>query len=138
MPLSDIEFRKIRQYACRPCETVTAAPIPPAVIDGSMAALSLLAWVASSKYLDHLPLYRIEPIGARWASSTPCLPWQSCTPWLLASRNTVAAGSGTAKAIKHALKRWHALQRYARSGSMPIDNNPVENVIRPIAIGKKN
>jgi transposase len=30
------------------------------------------------------------------------------------------------------------LQRYARSGSLPIDNNPVENVIRPIVIGKKN
>ena len=31
-----------------------------------------------------------------------------------------------------------ALQRYASSGSLPIDNNPVENAIRPIAIGKKN
>jgi transposase len=58
--------------------------------------------------------------------------------WLLATELTVAAGSGTAKAITHALKRWPALQRYASSGSLPIDNNPVENVIRPIAIGKKN
>lgn len=58
--------------------------------------------------------------------------------WLLASRSTVAAGSGTAKAIEHALKRWPALQCYASSGNPPIDNNPVENAIRPIAIGKKN
>ncbi|MET3134757.1 hypothetical protein AAKU55_005059, partial [Oxalobacteraceae bacterium GrIS 1.11] len=58
--------------------------------------------------------------------------------WLLASQRSVAAGSGTAKAIDHALKRWPALQRYARSGNLPIDNNPVENAIRPIAIGKKN
>ncbi len=28
--------------------------------------------------------------------------------------------------------------RYAGSGILPIDNNPVENAIRPIAIGKKN
>src|SRR5476649_1817837 len=50
--------RHIRpQYACRPCETVTAAPIP--------AAMGLLAWIAASKYLDHLPLYRIEQIAAR-------------------------------------------------------------------------
>jgi len=28
--------------------------------------------------------------------------------------------------------------RYADSGVLPIDNNPVENAIRPIAIGKKN
>lgn len=31
-----------------------------------------------------------------------------------------------------------ALIRYAESGSLPIDNNPIENAIRPIAIGKKN
>lgn len=58
--------RHIRpQYACRPCETVTAAPIPPAVIDGGLAAVGLLAWIAACKYLDHLPLYRIEQIAAR-------------------------------------------------------------------------
>jgi hypothetical protein len=28
--------------------------------------------------------------------------------------------------------------RYADSGTLPIDNNPVENTIRPIAVGKKN
>ena len=53
------------QYACRSCETVTAAPVDPAVIDGGMAAPGLLAWVAASKYLDHLPLYRLEQIAAR-------------------------------------------------------------------------
>ena len=58
--------------------------------------------------------------------------------WLLTTQSSVATGSGTAKAIEHALKRWPALQRYASSGSLPIDNNPVENAIRPIAIGKKN
>src|SRR5471030_2420525 len=54
------------------------------------------------------------------------------------TQRTIAAGSSTAKAIDHALKRWPALARYAESGSLPIDNNPVENAIRPIAIGKKN
>ena len=58
--------RHIRpQYACRQCETITAAPVPPAVIDGGMATPGLLAWVAISKYLDHLPLYRVEQIAAR-------------------------------------------------------------------------
>jgi transposase/nucleoside-diphosphate-sugar epimerase len=58
--------RHIRpQYACRACETVTAAQVPPAVIDGGLAAPGLLAWVAVSKYADHLPLYRIEQIAAR-------------------------------------------------------------------------
>jgi hypothetical protein len=58
--------------------------------------------------------------------------------WLHATRKTVAEGSGTARAIDYSLKRWQALIRYADSGDRPIDNNPVENAIRPIAIGKKN
>jgi hypothetical protein len=58
--------------------------------------------------------------------------------WLHATRATVAAGSGTGKAIDHAIKRWPALVRFAASGTLPIDNNPVENTIRPIALGKKN
>lgn len=58
--------RHIRpQYACRTCETVTAAPVPAAVIDGGLAAPGLHAWVLIQKYLDHLPLYRIEKISER-------------------------------------------------------------------------
>jgi transposase len=30
-----------------------------------MAAVGLLTWVLISKYLDHLPLYRLEQIAAR-------------------------------------------------------------------------
>ncbi len=298
--------RHIRpQYACRACETVSAAPIPPAVIDGGMAATGLLSWVAISKFLDHLPLYRLEQIAARdgvtlsrttmaeWigrigvalqplvdrlvahllerrilhADETPvqqldpgrgktkraylwayqsnvletgppivvfdyqpsragqhaqnflsewrghlmvddfggykalfadgvtelgCLAHvrrkffdlnaaqsnpiaqetlgriaalyaieaqgremdivartqlrqeqaqpllQSLHDWLIRTRMTVAHGGGTARAIDYSLKRWAALRRYATDGRLPIDNNPVENAIRPIAIGKKN
>ncbi len=42
------------------------------------------------------------------------------------------------KAIGYTVKRWSALIRYAETGYLPIDNNPVENCIRAIAIGKKN
>ncbi len=59
-------IRHVRpQYACRPCETVIAAPIPPAVIDGGIATVGLLTWVMIGKYQDHLPLYRLEQIAAR-------------------------------------------------------------------------
>jgi transposase len=58
--------RHIRpQYACTECETVTAAPIPAAVIDGGMATVGLLVWVIINKFADHLPLYRIGQIAAR-------------------------------------------------------------------------
>ena len=65
-PAKFFVHRHIRpQYACRGCETITAAPIPPAIIDSGMAAVGLLTWVLISKYLDHLPLYRLEQIAAR-------------------------------------------------------------------------
>ena len=46
--------------------------------------------------------------------------------------------SGLARAIDYSLNRWPSLIRYAQTGNLPTDNNPVENAIRPIAIGKKN
>ena len=58
--------------------------------------------------------------------------------WLIGLRPKVANGGALAKAIDYTLKRWPALIRYAETGHLPVDNNPVENVIRPIAIGKKN
>jgi len=65
-PAKFFVHRHIRpQYACRRCETMTAAPIPPAVIDGGMAAVGLLTWIMISKFVDHLPLYRLEQIAAR-------------------------------------------------------------------------
>jgi transposase len=299
--------RHIRpQYACKACETVTAAPVPPAIIHGGMAATGLLVWVLISKFLDHLPLYRLVQIAARqevplalstlaeWvgqvgvalepladrlgelqrlrpvlhADETPVqqlAPGQGKTQraylwayrsndlegdpplvvfdyqtsragrhaanflqgwrghlmvddyagykalfqtggiielgclaharrkffdlaqatqspiatralrhiarlyrieaqaadwsiaerqvfraryaqprlrlyhaWLVKTRLTVPDGSGTAKVIDYTLRRWPALGRYAATGHLPIDNNPVENVIRPIALGKKN
>lgn len=42
------------------------------------------------------------------------------------------------KAIHYALKRWSELNLYVEHGELEIDNNLVENAIRPTAIGKKN
>jgi transposase len=53
--------------------------------------------------------------------------------WLLQNRQKVPDGSATAKAIGYSLNRWAALTRYIDDGDLPIDNNWVENQIRPIA-----
>jgi transposase len=58
--------------------------------------------------------------------------------WLKEQVRVIAPNSGMAKALSHALKRWPSLVVYAQSGDIPMDNNPVENCIRPIALGKKN
>lgn len=298
--------RHIRpQYACRNCETITAAAVPAAIIDGGLAAPGLHAWVLIQKYLDHLPLYRIEKISdrhgvpiarstlAQWvgqlgvslqplvdrlvellkqgkvlhADETPvqqldpgngktkraymwayrsndlesaprivvfdyqtsrsgaharnflqdwrghlmvddyggykalfqkgvtelaCLAHcrrkffdlhaagghllaeealrrigelyaieaqardgdqvarftlrqQAAMPklralqeWLIAQRLKTADGTGLARAIDYSLKRWPALVRYVDCGTLPIDNNMVENAIRPITLGRRN
>jgi len=298
--------RHIRpQYACRRCETVTAAPVPASLIDGGLAAPGLHAWILIQKYLDHLPLYRIEKISerhgapiarstlAQWvgqlglalqplvdrlstllkrgqvlhADETPvqqldpgqgktrraylwayrsnelegaapivvfdyqasrsgqhardflqgwqgrlmvddyggykelfrqgvtelaclahcrrkffdlhaahphpvaeealrriaelyaieaqardadaavrlALRQQEALPrlgdlhgWLCAKRRVAADGTGLARAIDYSLKRWPAILRYVESGQLPIDNNPIENAIRPICLGRRN
>ena len=298
--------RHIRpQYACRHCETVTAAPVPASLIDGGLAAPGLHAWVLIQKYLDHLPLYRIEKISdrhgvpiarstlAQWvgqlgvalqplvdrlvallkagqvlhADETPvqqldpgqgktkraylwayrsndlegaprivvfdyqtsrsgqhardfldgwrghlmvddyggykesfrqgvtelaclahcrrkffdlhaagthpvaedalrriaelyaiedevregnaaarlALRQQEALPrlralhdWLIAQRVTTADGTGLARAIDYSLKRWPAILRYVEGGELPVDNNSVENAIRPICLGRRN
>jgi hypothetical protein len=58
--------------------------------------------------------------------------------WLMQQRQKVPDGSATAKAIDYSLKRWEALTRYIDDGELPIDNNWVENQIRPIALGRNN
>ena len=91
-------------------------------------------------------LYDVERLGMSMdAASRLQLRQQEARPrldalrvWLVQTRITVADGGATAKALDYSLKRWPALMRYADSGVLPIDNNPVENTIRPIAIGKKN
>jgi len=58
--------------------------------------------------------------------------------WLIEQRKKVPNGSATARAIDYSLTRWAALTRYIDDPALPIDNNWVENQIRPIAIGRNN
>lgn len=58
--------------------------------------------------------------------------------WLLPQRQRVPDGRATAEAINYGLGRWGPLTHYLDDGAVPIDNNWVENQIRPISLGKKN
>ena len=42
------------------------------------------------------------------------------------------------QAIDYTLKRWAALTQFVEDGTLEIDNNLIENAIRPSALGKKN
>ena len=66
-------------------------------------------------------------------------PWLAAfKAWLDAARTDTLGHSGVRQAIDYTLKRWNALARIVDDGAWPIDNNPIENAIRPIALGRKN
>ena len=58
--------------------------------------------------------------------------------WLQAQFERVPPNSAIAKAIRYTLNNWAALTRLLDNAQMPMDNNAVENLIRPLAIGRKN
>jgi len=66
-----IEHVQIKYGCTQHCEPngdnpqITLAPKPPAPIDKGMAGPGLLAYVITSKFADHLPLYRLESIFGR-------------------------------------------------------------------------
>lgn len=58
--------------------------------------------------------------------------------WLVLHRQRATDGTAMAKAIDYSLKRWGPLVRFLKDPAVPIDNNWVENRIRPVAIGRSN
>ena len=51
---------------------------------------------------------------------------------------TLLPQNPVSKAIKYTLSNWKMLIRYLDDGRLEIDNNRIENAIRPIALGRKN
>ena len=58
--------------------------------------------------------------------------------WMKNQLPEVLPKSSIGRAITYTLKLWKRLTRYTQDGSWEIDNNPVENSIRPVALGRKN
>lgn len=78
------------------------------------------AWRAAARSADARPvLRRLEHMLRHWQPQ-------------------VLPKSLLGEAIGYTLGRWEALCRYVAHGQVEIDNNLIENAIRPTAIGKKN
>ena len=58
--------------------------------------------------------------------------------WMLAKYDQTTSGSLIRKAIEYTYKILPRLARYVNDGRYNIDNNLVENAIRPLALGRKN
>jgi len=77
-----------------------------------------------------------ERQALRQARSKPIA--EALHEWMQTQRLKVPEGTAIANALDYSLKRWPALTRYLDDGAIPIDNNRVENLIRPWALGRKN
>jgi transposase len=58
--------------------------------------------------------------------------------WIHAETKNVLPKSRIGKALSYSAARWDALSAYLYDGTLEIDNNRVENAIRPVALGRKN
>lgn len=58
--------------------------------------------------------------------------------WMLEEYPKVTPASPIGKALAYSLKRWRELTEFIKDGRLEIDNNKIENEIRPIALGRKN
>jgi len=58
--------------------------------------------------------------------------------WLEVNIKQVTPKSAMGGALAYALTHWSRLENYLKDGRLEIDNNLVENQIRPVALGRKN
>jgi transposase len=72
----------------------------------------------------------------RQTEAVPVL--ESLGRWMKETYVKVLPKSATGKALGYSISRWPELTLYTTDGKLNIDNNPVENSIRPVAIGRKN
>ena len=77
-----------------------------------------------------------EKLKLRTQDALPVL--KELEQWMKEEIMKVTPQSLIGKAIAYSLSRWDKLSLYAADGRLEIDNNLVENSIRPVAIGRKN
>jgi len=74
--------------------------------------------------------------NTRQKESAPIL--ESLHQWMKEQYVQATPKSVIARALAYSIERWKRLSVYTQDGMLQIDNNPVENSIRPVAVGRKN
>ena len=81
----------------------------------------------------------LDPAGRKELRLEKSLPvLNAFSKWLLDEVKTVLPKSQIGKAMAYSITRWDALSGWLYDGHLEIDNNLVENLIRPVALGRKN
>ena len=76
-----------------------------------------------------------QRLALRQARAQPL--WDEFFVWLKLERTRVAEGSAIAKALDYSINHWAALTAHLQDGRLPVDNNHIENLMRPWAMGRK-
>jgi transposase len=106
----------------------------PAVAQYALEQIGLL--YAIERKAKEQQLTADEIFELRQAEAVPIL--ESLGKWMKETYLISLPKSTIGKALGYNIKRWPELKIYASDGKLNIDNNPVENSIRPVAIGRKN
>ncbi len=93
--------------------------------------LSAVERTAREKELDAQAIYNLRQKEAR-----PVL--ENLFDWMEREYPKLPPSSPIAKAMAYMLKRKKRMMHYLSDGNLLIDNNPIENLIRPIAVGRRN
>jgi len=109
-------------------EQATASPI------ARSALVQIGSLYAIEATIKHLPAD--ERTAQRQARAGPVL--DEFKRWLDAKHAQSPPKSAIGKACRYAIHRWTALTRYLNDGVLNIDNNPVENAIRGVCLGRRN
>jgi hypothetical protein len=77
-----------------------------------------------------------QRLSARQARSAPLVA--AFGDWLQAQRSRVSPKSRLGEKLAYIHRHWDGLQTFLNDGHVEIDSNNVENLIRPIALNRKN
>lgn len=86
--------------------------------------------------IKNVSLNADEILNLRQTETVPVL--KVMKQWMTEEYIKLLPSSPISKAIAYCLPYWDKLGIYTTDARLNIDNNPVENVIRPVAIGRKN
>lgn len=83
-----------------------------------------------------VPLCESQIVEKRMTEALPIL--SQLKEWMLQEYPKVLPGSPIGKAMAYALPLMDSMKFYTLHGELQIDNNLIENAIRPVALGRKN
>jgi len=106
----------------------------PGSADEALSRIQKLYVIENKIKADKLRVQ--ETVEQRQALAKPII--ESFEKWLRKKQEQTPPKGLLGKAVAYALKQWPKLIKYLDNGHVGLDNNLVENAIRPFVVGRKN